>query len=553
MTLHSQPAPTGSVTFPAEAPAKPARVADSLAATLYAHGVRAAFTVPGGEVVTLLDALDRAGIAVHLARQETAAAIMAAGHAALTGAPGLLVTTLGPGLAQAVNGVADAAQERAPLLVISGAVDRATRARYTHQVIDHAALLRPLVKASFEVEAEGASATLARALTLALAAPMGPVHLDLAPGVAAMPATDAAVPPVRELRPGLAADDPAVGEVAARLAAAERPVILAGFEAARAGADVARLAEALGAPVLTTYKAKGVIAEDHPLALGAAGLSPAADALLLPLLARADLVLALGYDPIEMRLGWLDPADPARLIEVTAAPADHGMHRAGLRLRADPAEAAAALARAAPRPRWPGGEPPAVRDALAARFAAPRAWGPHAIVAELNAAAGADAIVIVDSGAHRILLSQIWRAARPMTLLQSAGFCTMAAALPLAIGAAIARPGARVLAVMGDGGLEMAAGELATLRDLGHPVTVVVFQDESLALIALKQAQAGLAPLATRLGRTDLAALARAFGGRGVTVEDADALRATLAEAADWPGFTLIACRFDADDYRDAF
>ncbi|MBC8129744.1 MAG: thiamine pyrophosphate-binding protein, partial [Rhizobiaceae bacterium] len=164
------------------------RVADIVAETLKAQGIGQAFGMPGGEVVTLIDALDRAGIAFHLARHETAAALMAAGASTLSGTPGLLVTTVGPGLANAVNGIADAAQEHVPLVVISGIVDRATRARYTHQVIDHAAMLRPLVKACFEIEAESAGPTVARALAIALAEPMGPVHLDLSPGTAALPA-----------------------------------------------------------------------------------------------------------------------------------------------------------------------------------------------------------------------------------------------------------------------------------------------------------------------------------------------------------------------------
>ena len=130
------------------------RVADTIAATLYAHGIRHAFGMPGGEVVTLIDGLEAAGIAFHLARHETAAAIMAAGASVTTQTPGLLVTTVGPGLANAVNGIADAAQEHVPLIVISGVVERPIRARYTHQVIDHQAMVRPLVKASFEIEPE---------------------------------------------------------------------------------------------------------------------------------------------------------------------------------------------------------------------------------------------------------------------------------------------------------------------------------------------------------------------------------------------------------------
>lgn len=536
----------------------PARVVEAVAATLHAHGVRHAFGMPGGEVVTLIDGLEKAGIAFHLARHETAAASMAAGASTTTGTPGLLVTTVGPGLANAVNGIADAAQEHVPLVVISGIVDRATRARYTHQVIDHAQLLRPLVKASFEIECESAGPTVARALALALTEPMGPVHLDLSPAVAAMIDPDPrTISPTNILAPVIGAADPAIQTLAQRLSKAERPLILAGFEAARAyaGSSILRLAEAIGAPVLTTYKGKGVIPETHPLSLGGAGLSPLADAVMLGLIRRSDLILMIGYDPIEMRLGWLDPVmEPERIAEITATAPDHAMHHAATRFVANTADATAALADAVePKTSWPDGEPVSARQKITDIFATRSDWGPHVIIDLINEAAGADALVTVDSGAHRILLSQKWIAERPLSLLQSAGFCTMAAALPLAIGAKVANPTRRVFAVMGDGGLEMGIGELATLRDLGHPVTVVVFQDRSLALIALKQASAGLAPAGVALGETDFATIATGFGGHGVRVETAADLRRELAAAEGRATFTLISCSFEADAYKNAF
>lgn len=536
----------------------PLRVADSIAATLAAHGLTAAFGMPGGEVVTLLDALTRAGIGFHLARHETAAAMMAAGHATLSRTPGLLVTTVGPGLANAVNGIADAAQEHVPLIVISGVVDRASRSRYTHQVIDHTALLAPLVKASFEVAPQGAAATVARAIRLALTAPMGPVHLDLSPEIAALPAPDPEPAlPTPVSRPGLAADDPALRELADRIAKAHRPLVLAGFEAARhpQSADIRTLLNRLQLPVITTYKAKGLVDETVAFALGAAGLSPRADAELLALVAQADLVLTLGYDPIEMRAGWMDSlGDPSRLIEISAAPADHAMYRAGQLVQADLAAfARALLPLVRPHATWPGAEPSATRSRLQAIFATPAPWGPHAIVEMLNTHLPPDAVVTVDSGAHRILLSQKWQAQMPLRLLQSAGFCTMAAALPLAVGAAVAAPSRRVVAVMGDGGLEMGIGELATLRDLALPVTVVVFQDQSLALIAQKQAAAGLAACGVALGQTDFVQIAQGFGGHGVLVEDSAALALALRQAARRDHFSLIACRFSADAYDGAF
>jgi acetolactate synthase-1/2/3 large subunit len=198
------------------------RVADRIARVLKQASITHAFGMPGGEVITLLDALEEAGVFFVLARNETAAAMMAAGCCASSDGPGLLVTTLGPGLANAVNGIADAWQERVPLIVISGVVERGIRARYTHQVVDHRALLAPLVKGSFEIEPLGAEATIARAVRLALAHPRGPVHLDLSPQVAAdrtCPAS-AAFAPMRVAHPWPDAQDPALTEVRARRARA---------------------------------------------------------------------------------------------------------------------------------------------------------------------------------------------------------------------------------------------------------------------------------------------------------------------------------------------
>lgn len=531
------------------------RVADAVARTLAAHGITHAFGMPGGEVVTLVDALGAAGITFVLARHETSAAIMAAGAHAATGAPGLLVTTVGPGLANAVNGIADAAQERVPLLVISGVVDHAVRSRYTHQVFDHAALLRPLVKASFEVEVDGAAATIARAVRLACAEPMGPVHIDLSPETAACPARGyAEVAATRVIWPHVTGTG-ALGEVQALLAGARRPLVIAGYEAVRSGAGAAltALTERLGAPIVTTYKGKGLVSEFLPQALGAAGLSPRADAELLAITKAADVVLLVGFDPIEMRASWIEPFGPdATIIELSRHPADHGMYRTGIHVVGDVRQTLEALLTGLASPTtWTAGEPEAARVRLRALFAPPQPWGPHVIFDSLETGMPDTATVTVDSGAHRILLSQRMRLARPGALLQSAGLCTMGAAVPLAIGIASSRPGAPVVAVVGDGGFEMCLGELGTIRDQRLPLVIIVLQDESLALIELKQSQAGLVEAGVRLGATRYEAVVEAFSGHGVRVASRAAFEAALAKAFASTVFTVIVCDIEASDYAD--
>lgn len=549
------------------------RVADIAAATLHAHGVRRAFGMPGGEVMTFIDALETAGIRFVLARHETAAGFMAAANAVAANAPGLLVTTVGPGLANGLNAIADAAQEHVPLLVVSGVVDHDLRHLYTHQVFDQSALVRPLVKGTFEIEADTAGPTVARAIRLATTSPMGPVHLDLAPGTAARNADeyDRVVTPARLVTPDVRLDQGTLNRGTLSAAAinaitdTRRPLIMAGREAvdAAAGAALLDLAETLNAPVITTYKAKGIIPEHHPLALCGAGLSPKADAILRGLLRATDLVVLAGYDPIEMRPGWFDPfSHQAFRLDLSQAPSDHGMHDADERVVAPVAGTLAALnaiARSAasgpspsPRETWMNGELAAARTQLADAFKATDAWGPHAVFAAIQDDLTPKTTITVDSGAHRILLSQMLKLQRPRQLQQSAGFCTMGTALPSALGIALTDPDQHVIAVLGDGGLEMGLGELATVRDTGAKIAIVVLQDESLALIELKQAKSGLTPHGVRLGRSPFEDIARSFGGHGVRVSSRPALQDALATARSASTFTLIVCEVEANAYVDS-
>jgi acetolactate synthase-1/2/3 large subunit len=403
---------------------------------------------------------------------------------------------------------------------------------------------------------------MARAIRLAQRGPMGPVFVQLSPDTAGKTAPDAdrIVSPPKRLAATVSPDSEAVAEVADRLQSAQRPLIIAGLEAAQDGCGemLRKLMEGFGIPLISTYKAKGVVNEHHPLALGGAGLSPLADRHLLPLAKAADLVLLVGYDPIEMRPGWLDPfAVEADVIEISAVPADHGMHAATMLVETAPAGFLAALLDRLPggdtHGKWPEGAPAAARETLHAAFAPPPEWGPHTIFDVLQNDLVGEATITADSGAHRILLSQQMRIRRPFGLMQSAGYCTMGPAIPLAAGAKVAVPDRPVVAVLGDGGLEMFLGELATLRDQNIPVIIVVLQDESLALIELKQAQAGLERRGVGLGRTKFEDVAAAFGGSGWRVKSRQEFQAALAEASGLKHFSIIVCEIQVKDYAGKF
>ncbi|KNX40432.1 Acetolactate synthase [Roseovarius tolerans] len=527
------------------------RAADYLARRLYGAGCRHAFGMPGGEVLTVMDALARAGIEVTLARHENAAAFMAEGVWHRTGAPGILIATLGPGVLNGVNAIANAHQDRVPLIVISGCVDADEALTYSHQILDHEAVLAPITKATFRLTAQGADVIADKAVGIATEGRPGPVHIDVPISVADMRVT---LPRLRR-RPDAVPMVPAAPEEARDwLAGAERPVMIVGLDAVNeaAGAAILEVAERLNIPVITSYKAKGIIPETHELCLGGAGLSPLADGLLVPLVERADLILCVGYDPIEMRPGWREIWDPAqvRVIDIAAVPNDQYMHQATMNIVGACGPSLAAIAEGiAPRTTWAGGEVTAARDALARAFPTDDDWGAAAVIAEARAVLPEDTIATVDSGAHRILLSQMWVTHHPRSVLQSTALCTMGCAVPLAMGAKIATPEATVVSFSGDAGFLMVAGELSTVVELNLPVIFVVFVDASLALIEKKQRERQMVNLAVDFGHHDFAAIGQAFGGNGVRVTNRAELRAALEAAQQADTFTVIAAEIDRGSY----
>ncbi len=532
--------------------------ADIIGAALAQAGATHAFGIPGGEVLALMQGLDAAGLRFLLVKHENAGGFMAEGLWHMTGALPVLVATLGPGVTNAVNVVANAMQDRVPLIFLTGCVDAAEAETYTHQVFDHQAMMRPVVKGSFRLAPGAVGAGMAKAIALATQGQPGPVHVDVPIGVAEGLATEAVVPPAPATFPGLPPTS-ALAQGLAALSRATRPLAIAGVDAVNegAGALISRFCHEHSIPLITTYKGKGLMDEGDPLCLGGAGLSPLADRVLMPLMAGADCILLLGYDPIEMRVGWRNPWTSGQtVIEVAPVARTHGMHHADHLLIGNLAETLPALRHTAPA-RWSDAAPAKARLVLKASFSTREGWGPHQVFDTLRRVMPADTVITADSGAHRILVSQMWDCPAPRGMLQSSGLCTMACAVPLAAGAKLGRPDVPVLAFVGDAGLEMGAGELATLTAHGLPVVICVLVDDSLSLIELKQRGTQRPNLGVDFGGpglgTDFAALARAFGGHGIEVSDSASLASAATAALNRDRFTLIAARIPRRAYDGAF
>ncbi len=429
-------------------------VADVVVDGLKRAGTPRIFGVPGvGANLPLLEAARARDVPLVLAYGEAAACVMAAVTGDLAGAPGAALAGPGPGIAAAVTGAAQAALDRSPLILLT---DRQPGTMLA-------------CKASLHVTADSAAHWIAHAVRLAMAEPRGPVHVDVPSHVADAPAVPLATSCRLERLPPPAA---AALDAAARLlASASRPVLVAGL-GCRAEADaswVRALAEALPAPVLVTPKAKGTIPDPHPLMLGV--LTSAAEE---PLLARADLIVALGLDPIETNPGAWPSAAP--VLFLTASPTSSGDHRPVTEIVGDIGlviEELAPRLRDRARADWDMTELDHLKRELARRRAAGGLV--QRAVRLAREATEAGTIATVDAGSHTEGVTALWDAVGPGEFLISNGPVTTGFALPAAIAAHLARPGCRIVCFTGAAGLVAAASELETATRLRAPVVVVAF------------------------------------------------------------------------------
>ncbi|WP_116043743.1 thiamine pyrophosphate-binding protein [Amycolatopsis palatopharyngis] len=500
---------------------------------LRAAGVEKIFGMPGGGPnLDMIGCAEEVGIDFVLAHGETAACIMAASYGRLTGTPGVAVVTRGPGLTSAGNGLAQATLDRFPLLLISDTVSQANAGRVAHQRLDQVGAAAPLTKWSGTLGVGDPEAVVNAAAALATAAPAGAVHLAFDPTVAGDPAPELPMPAV--------VDDAVLERVRRRCDSARRPVVIVGLDAARHVMGVRAALESMNCPILVTYEAKGTIPESWP---SYAGVFTGA-VVERPLLDQADLIIALGLDPVEPLPGpW---SNKAPMVMLHSHPIDAAYFgEPEVVVGSYDEQFKDLLGRC--HSEWPPRAGRETCDRDVARLEYPtQGLSPHEVVRTTRKARG-DALLTVDAGAHMLVAMPLWETDDADSVLISNGLATMGFSLPAAIGAALARPGQRVVCFVGDGGLAMVLAELETLARLRLDVTVVVLNDEALTLIRLKQKQNQGGDMAVVYGAMDFAAVACGMGVPGSTVDDAESLRVTLDAAG--PGPSLVDARIDPSGY----
>jgi Thiamine pyrophosphate enzyme, N-terminal TPP binding domain/Thiamine pyrophosphate enzyme, central domain len=279
--------------------------ADLIVATLKAAGVDRGFGIPSGNVLPLMEAMRKGGIAFVLTAHEGSAGFAADVTGRMTGRPGLAIATLGPGATNLATGIGCAYLDRSPMIAITCNLNTDQLGRRIQMWIDHHALFAPITKATFRLEEGRIAETVSAAIALALSEPRGPVHLDLPEDVALAPAKEALPAPmaVRSLAPP---GEAAIARAVELIAAAKRPVAVIGSSAMRLADPglLRRVIERHDLPFATTTMAKGMIDEDHPLAVGC--IERACRQVQRRFLRTADLIVGIGYDTVEVEYeAWI--------------------------------------------------------------------------------------------------------------------------------------------------------------------------------------------------------------------------------------------------------
>ena len=525
---------------------------DLIVRTLRAAGVTHGFGVPSGNVLPLIEAMRAGGLPFVLTAHEGSAGFAADVMGRLTGAPGLAIATLGPGATNLTTGVGDAWLDRSPMIAITCTLPTAQLGRRIQMWIDHATLFRPITKATLAFARGRVASVLEEALAIALAEPPGPVHIDLPEDIALAPAREDVprIPAARRLQPAPESARVRAVEVLRR---ARRPVAVIGAAAMRLAEPklLRAVIERHGLPFATTTMAKGLVDEEHPLAIGC--IERARRQVQREFLHGADLVIGLGYDVVEVEYeAWIGDTP---LLAFDIEPVDAAASvRVADEVVGDLDSSLAWLAELEPlRHDWPA-DAASEQRARFQRALRPAASGftPHQAIDVVRDVLPRDGVLAFDVGAHTHQIAGQWTAHEPRTFLITNGWSSMGFGIPAAIAAKLARPERPVVALVGDGCFQMTAGEVAVARRLGLALPIVVLDDGWLSLIQVKQERRRMPVYATDVRRGAIPdPPAHYFGVPVADARTPEALRTALRAAlrADHP--TVVETRIDPAHYLD--
>ncbi|MDE0753864.1 MAG: acetolactate synthase large subunit [Woeseiaceae bacterium] len=534
------------------------KASDLLVQCLEEEGIEYIFGVPGEENADFMMSLEKSTkIKFILTRHEQGAAFMAEIYGRLTGNPAGCLGTLGPGATNLITGVADSNMDRAPMLVLTGQGSTDRLHKESHQIMDVVSMFRPVTKwAATILNADTIPEIIRKAVRIARSEKPGAVHIELPEDIATLETSKRPMTPRRFRRS--VPDDKITDQAFAMIAAAKRPVIIAGNGCIRrrASKQLRLFCEKTGIGVVSTFMAKGSVDMDAPYCLYTVGLGN--KDLISRAIDDADLVIALGFDMVEYHPQLWNPNGDKTIIhaDFLAAEIDEHYHPE-IELIGDLAHAMWMLnerADAAAPFDFDFANQAACRKAMASDFVEYKddetvgSIRPQKILWDTREVMGPNDILLSDVGAHKMWIARHYQCHEPNTCLIPNGFCSMGFALPGAIAADIVHPDRRILGIAGDAGFLMNVQEMETARRINSNIVMLVWEDNEYGLIAWKQESHFGHHTDLAFGNPDWIKLADSFGWIGHFVSDSADFATTLDSAFEEAGPSLVVVPID---YRE--
>ena len=528
-----------------------------LVKSLEAQGVEYAFGIPGAKIDKVFDTLLDSKIKTIVCRHEQNAAFMASGIGRMTGKAGVALVTSGPGCSNLVTGFATATSEGDPVVGIGGAVPVADRLKQLHQSMDTVNLFRSVTKFSAEIDSPSSiSEVVANAFRAAESARPGAAFISAPKDIMTGDAEGEILTPVAPVRLG-AADESAITAASGLINEAKNPVVMLGLLASEtnAAAAVGELIAKTNMPVVCTYQGAGVVPREHFDRFGGrVGLfrTQPADRIL----DAADLVITIGYDPIEFEPGLWNLGKKRSLIHIDAVAADIDKdYRPEVELTGDVAATVRALTGRLQIAAHAGSadllrEVAQERAAFAEKAAASNGTPIHPLrlVQELQALLSNDMTLCLDMGSFHIWLARYLYSFRARQILMTNGQQTLGVGLPWAIAASLVRPREKVISVSGDGGFLFSAMELETAVRLKSNLVHLVWIDGFYDMVGIQEMAKYGRLSGVSLGPVDVVRFAEAFGARGLKIERPEEISSTLKKALAMQGPVIVGVPVD---YRD--
>jgi len=527
---------------PAVATTPTTTVADTIVQQLQAWGVQRVYGVVGDTFLDLMDAMETHHLPFVAVKHESVAAFMASAEAKLTGRVGVCLATSGPGMANLLNGLGDAYQDKAPVLAITGQVPTKQIGTDSKQYLNQQTFIAPLAAYSECLTSPDATVEIL-AKALHTAEQWGAVtHVSVPKDLFGKPQTK----PLRTKPPLIQGtmqfDTQQVAQAVEILRSAERPCVVAGLGARSVAQEVQQLCQALGAGLIVSMAAKGAFDERFDHLLG--GLGKGGNPYASDVLKQADVVLLVGDT------WWPEGYVPqeTRIVQIDYAAANIGTQfNVELGLVGDTRTIVPALVQQVGH-QQPNGDWLAncrqARDRFKAEIEREATTEgtpvhPARVVRALQEAIRADAIVCVDTGDHSVWYNRIFESKQHVALF-SGTWRSMGFALPAAIAAQLEHPERQVVALVGDGGLGMTLADLSTAVRYNVPITVVVMNNGNLQMETDRQRQGQHTTLGSDLTNPDFVKIAEACGLAGFRVTDSRELAQTLQQAVSLPGPVLV-------------